>query len=239
MAAPFLTDGTAYPGGKGRTYQHVINVMRPHSRYIETHLGAGAVMRNKRPAKVNIGIELDQRVVERWARIARPDVKIIHGDAMQILTCLTVDAGDLIYCDPPFHPATRRRPRSYRHDLSAADHERLLDVLAGLRCDVVLSGYANELYERRLVGWTRTDFQTRTHAGAVTESIWTNFQPGSVLHDYRFVGSNFRERERFRRRAGRLVGELGRAAELELNAALAAFAEQRPDALLAAAGRLT
>ncbi|MEA3052156.1 MAG: adenine methylase [Sphingomonadales bacterium] len=239
MAASFLSDGTAYPGGKGRTYQHVINVMPPHSRYIETHLGAGAVMRNKRPAKVNIGIELDQRVVERWARIARPDVQIIHGDALQILTCLTVDGGDLVYCDPPFHPATRRRPGSYRHDLSAADHERLLDTLAGLRCQVVLSGYANELYERRLAEWTRTDFQTRTHAGAVTESIWTNFQPGCVLHDYRFVGTNFRERERFRRRTGRLAGELGRAAELELNAALAALAEQRPDALLAAAGRLT
>jgi hypothetical protein len=52
------------------------------------------------------------------------------------------------------------------------------------------------------------------------------------------VGTNFRERERFRRRTGRLLGELGRAADLELNAALAALGEQRPDALLAAAGRL-
>ncbi|HYI38996.1 MAG TPA: hypothetical protein VE053_01620 [Allosphingosinicella sp.] len=238
MAASFLSEGTAYPGGKGRTYQHVINVMPPHSRYIETHLGAGAVMRNKRPAKVNIGIELDQRVVDRWSRLAQPNVQILQGDAIRILPRLNAADGDLVYCDPPFHPATRRRPAVYRHDLSAADHELLLDLLTSVRCHVVLSGYANELYERRLTGWTRTDFRTRTHAGAVTESIWTNFTPGPVLHDYSFVGACFRERERMRRRIGALSSRLATAPDLERNAALAVLADTEPQTIFNAAERI-
>ncbi len=57
-----------YPGGKGQygVYQKIINLMPPHEVYIETHLGGGAVMRNKRPARVNIGIEINPKVIEMW-----------------------------------------------------------------------------------------------------------------------------------------------------------------------------
>ncbi len=38
--------------------------MPPHEIYIEAHLGGGAVMRHKYPAKRNIGIEIDSEVIE-------------------------------------------------------------------------------------------------------------------------------------------------------------------------------
>lgn len=48
-----------YPGGKGRLWQDIVALMPPHDTYIETHLGGGAVIRNKRPARVNIGVDID------------------------------------------------------------------------------------------------------------------------------------------------------------------------------------
>jgi len=45
-----------YPGSKGGVYQRLINLMPPHEVYIETHLGGGAVIRKKKPAKKNIGL---------------------------------------------------------------------------------------------------------------------------------------------------------------------------------------
>ena len=33
-----------YPGGKGKTYHQIINLLPPHKTYIETHLGGGAVV---------------------------------------------------------------------------------------------------------------------------------------------------------------------------------------------------
>jgi DNA adenine methylase len=61
-----------YPGGKGGVYQKLINIMPPHEVYIETHLGGGAIMRNKRPAKINIGIEIDPKVIAMWSYNTTP-----------------------------------------------------------------------------------------------------------------------------------------------------------------------
>lgn len=54
-----------YPGGKGNLYQQIINMIPPHRVYIETHLGGGAIMRHKRPARQNIGIDLDRDALEQ------------------------------------------------------------------------------------------------------------------------------------------------------------------------------
>lgn len=58
-----------YPGGKSGpgVYHRLINLMPPHQTYIEPFLGGGAIMRLKRPARYNIGIDLDSRVIEAWA----------------------------------------------------------------------------------------------------------------------------------------------------------------------------
>ncbi len=61
---------STYPGGKGGSgvYQQIINLIPPHDVYIETHLGAGSILRHKRPAPLNIGIDLDPKVIECWTR---------------------------------------------------------------------------------------------------------------------------------------------------------------------------
>jgi hypothetical protein len=56
----------SYPGGKNGSgvYQTLINLMPPHDVYIEPFLGGAAIMRLKRPARLNIGIDLDSAAVE-------------------------------------------------------------------------------------------------------------------------------------------------------------------------------
>jgi DNA adenine methylase len=56
----------AYPGGKNGAgvYQTIINLMPPHQVYIEPFLGGGAIMRLKRPAQLNIGIDLVASVIQ-------------------------------------------------------------------------------------------------------------------------------------------------------------------------------
>jgi len=45
-----------WAGGKAGAgvYQKLINLIPPHRTYIETHLGGGAIMRYKLPAKTNM-----------------------------------------------------------------------------------------------------------------------------------------------------------------------------------------
>jgi len=56
-----------YPGGKGSHYQKIINLIPPHSVYIETHLGSGAIMRHKRPAALSIGLDVNYGVLHETA----------------------------------------------------------------------------------------------------------------------------------------------------------------------------
>lgn len=58
-----------YPGGKGQVFQRLINLMPPHEVYIETHLGGGSIIRNKLPARQNIGIEIDPTLIGTWRTI--------------------------------------------------------------------------------------------------------------------------------------------------------------------------
>jgi DNA adenine methylase len=193
-----------YAGGKGTCYRQLINLMPPHRQYIETHLGGGAVMRHKRPAPKQVGIDLDSAVIDLWRRRWPEKCEIVQGDAIEVLLGLRLDADTIVYADPPYHPDSRRRSRVYRHDYTVCDHERLLECLVALPCKVMISGYASPLYSRRLNGWSLHRFQARTRVETREECIWFNFPKPNILHDDRFLGDGFRERELIRRRQHRL-----------------------------------
>ncbi|HEV8241380.1 MAG TPA: DNA adenine methylase, partial [Thermoanaerobaculia bacterium] len=126
-----------YPGGKGKTFQHVVNLLPDHTTYIETHLGGGAVLRMKRPADRSIGIDVDPKVIAHW-RHCHPglaDYRI--ADATRELELYPFTGHELVYADPPYMPTTRKRQRVYRYDYTEGDHARLLSVLLGMRCSVV------------------------------------------------------------------------------------------------------
>ena len=74
-----------YPGGKGRTFQHIVNLIPPHKVYIETHLGGGAVLRNKKPALRTIAIELDERVIASWKKTSQIPADLVQGKAEDFL----------------------------------------------------------------------------------------------------------------------------------------------------------
>lgn len=88
----------------------------------------------------------------------------------------------LHYVDPPYMHDTRvrgaQKGRYYRHELTDEQHAELLATLNSLKGMVVLSGYASELYEKSLEGWTMNKTQARISAGrggdTRTECLWIN-----------------------------------------------------------------
>lgn len=207
-----------YDGGKGTCYAQLINLMPPHEVYVETHLGGGAVMRNKKPASRQIGIERDAKVIAATKDVFSGICEVVHGDAIEWLQAESLTPETLVYVDPPYHPDTRRRARVYRHDYDVGDHEKLLTVLKDLTCKVLISGYDNPLYANQLADWERHQFQMRTRTGMRTETVWFNFKRPLVPHDHRHLGGNFREREVIRRRQGRLRERLGKLSLAEKTA---------------------
>ena len=190
-------------GGKNRCFQKIINLIPPHRVYIETHLGSGAVLRHKSPAQVNIGIDRDPRVLANFKN-APMNTRLICHRAEDFLAGYEFQGDEVIYCDPPYFPSTRRRARVYRFDYTTEEHKKLLDLLLGVRCRILLSGYENDLYSSLLAHWHRVDFIDGTHAGNRVESLWLNYPPGEV-HDTRYLGWTFHERQSVKRKRQRWV----------------------------------
>jgi len=193
-----------YPGGKGKIFQHVINLLPPHTTYVETHLGGGAVLRHKKPSTTTIGIDRDPQIIEFWRKHFPHLAKYVVSDAAEFLSAYPLQKRDVLYCDPPYLPSTRRGSRVYRYDYQEEDHGRLLALLVRLPCRVLISGYPSRLYREQLAGWNTHTFRAKAHDGLRQEVIWFNFCPPHQLHDPRFLGNNFRERENIRRRLARL-----------------------------------
>ncbi len=193
-----------YPGGKGKCYQRLINLMPPHQTYIESHLGGGAVMRHKKTAQRNIGLDLDARVIELWRSELAGICELHEIDAVTFLEGYSFNGEELVYADPPYVPETRRRTKVYRCDYSENDHIRLLRCLVALPCKVMLSGYDCDLYNCELVKWRKVSFRAKTHVEMREETVWMNFAPPNRLHDSRYMGETFRDRQTIQRRLARL-----------------------------------
>lgn len=215
-----------YDGGKGRCFQRIINLMPPHRLYIEPFVGGGAVLRHKRSAEKSIGIDLDAEAIQRLEQLQfEGSVHLVCTDALDYLASNTFDAQTLIYADPPYLPSTRRRPRVYRHEMTEDDHQRLLTILSKQPCFVIISGYPSRLYDNMLSSWWTTTFQGTSHIGRRVEIAWTNYEPTARLHDYRYLGDTFRERERVRRLVDRWRRRLSALPSPEREAVLHALGD--------------
>jgi site-specific DNA-adenine methylase len=211
-----------YPGGKGSIYQKIINLIPPHDVYIETHLDGGAVIRNKRPARINIGIEKDAEVIKLWEDSKSHSFTLIHDDAHNFLKSYEFNGSEFVYCDPPYLKSSRKKQRQgyYRYDYSYAEHKELLQLLRDLPCKVMISGYESDLYQEMLADWHTDTFTSSCHKGCGIEWLWMNYSSPLTLHDYRYLGSNYRERERIKLKTRRWVRKLEKLPILERQALL-------------------
>lgn len=102
------------------------------------------------------------------------------------------------YLDPPYEPSTRKPNRqkggkAYTHDLTADDHEELVDRVRDLEGSVLLSGYDHAVYrELEPAGFDRVEFEAMSTTansqgadGRRLEIIWRRSQAVDRL----FVGA--------------------------------------------------
>lgn len=223
---------SSYDGGKGGAgvCQWIINQIPPHEVFIEAFLGAGAVLRAKRPAARSIGIEINPAVIQTYWGAGIPDLTIICGDALELLPKQPLDRDTFIYLDPPYLLETRSQQRPlYAHEFATPDqHRALLSLLRKLPCMIAISGYWSALYELELAGWRSSTFNTIDRGGNKKEEwLWMNYPPPLELHDYRYLGNGFRERERIKRKKQRWTNRLRTMPELERLCLMEAIGELR------------
>lgn len=229
----------SYPGGKAGSgvYQQIINQLPPHAVYISCFFGHDAIMKYKKAARSNIAIDLDARVFIDWQRSAGVSNCIfVNDDAISFLRSYDWKGGELVYADPPYlkidvdgTPVRRSQADIYDYEFGSIEqHKGLLRLLRSLPCMVALSGYWSKLYESLLSDWRYISFNAVTRGGTVArEFLWMNYAAPVELHDYRYLGQNFREREKITRQKKRWVARLKRMDQLQRFALLDAIGEYK------------
>ncbi len=143
----------------------------------KTGFRAISVRNGKHPAKDFSG--MPQAILALAERMR--GVVIENRPALEILT--RCDAGDtLAYLDPPYVHSTRSGKRihgglehAYAHEMDEEQHRDLLAWCSSSKSMVVISGYATDLYEQALTGWTRIELAAFADgARARTEVLWIN-----------------------------------------------------------------
>jgi site-specific DNA-adenine methylase len=222
-----MEDLEMYNGGKnaGGAFQTIINEMPPHNNYIELFLGSGAVMRNKKPAKENIGVDLDGSIIDRFDYPGQ--MKFKKQNCLDFLknSALPGNIDTFIYADPPYLFETRKSQRPiYKYEFTKDEHARLLKKLLTLECMICISGYESDLYNDLLVGWRKVYYYQVDRAGRKRkECLWCNFPKPKQLHDYSHLGKDFTDRQRIKRKINRHVSKLKALPLHERNAIIGAI----------------
>lgn len=224
-----------YPGGKGGAgvYQTIINLIPPHSVYIEAFAGGANIYERKAPAASSILLELDpgQAMRLRSTIAVRNDAApagVICTDAIEFLSLYPWVGDEFVYLDPPYVLSTRTKKAIYNHEMTDDQHRKLISTLSamgdrGIR--FMLSGYRNPIYDEAAasLGWERVDFNAMTRGGVRTESVWMNYPAPATLADYAYAGQGFRDRERIKRKVHRWVQRLQQLPSIERAALLSAM----------------
>lgn len=226
-----IGNGTYFGGkGAGGVVHRIINQIPQHHVFISGFLGRCAVMRYKLTTAINIGIDLDSEILDLWkesvclgANTTFPD--LWKCDAGLDFAFWKIDVLDFIsdaaylqkrdtflYLDPPYLHATRTSSKRYKFEMTGTQHQELLARIKTLPCMVALSCYDSPLYAQELLPWRKIQFHAQTRGGIRMETLYMNYpEPApDMLHDKRFLGEDFRAREKAKRRIETIKGKINR-----------------------------
>ncbi len=114
--------------------------------------------------------KLPERLLAAVTRLKQAEIEC--RPALELIAC-QARPDVLLYVDPPYVLATRGRRRLYAREMSDAEHAALLEALDAHPGPVVLSGYPNALYARRLAHWQRLETTATAEGGGHrTEVLW-------------------------------------------------------------------
>lgn len=196
---------SSYFGGKGGAgvYQKIINEIPPHTTYIAGFAGKDAVFRKKIKARYNFLVDPDPEVIQWWQENYRSyDNQFINGsffDFTNKAKSIFHYADTFLYLDPPYLHETRKSKRDrYNYEMTKDEHRKLLSIIKKLPCMIGISHYPCNMYDTELKDWRKITFTAQTRKGTATEAFYMNYDEPRELHDYSYLGDDYKDRERIK-----------------------------------------
>lgn len=209
MIKPFKT----YNGGKAGngTYQQIINHIPKHDVFIDAMVGNGGILFNLSLPGLTVINDIDGSIIQKYKFNGYSTAVIVENDDYAGI----IDKYDdvirkvFFYFDPPYLKETRKSQKDlYKFEWEESNHTRFLTMATTVKSDVMISHYPCALYDSFLKGWKTHDFESQTRNGKAIERIYMNYSKPEVLQDYRYLGKDYRERQRIKRKIQRQLQKL-------------------------------
>jgi len=212
---PFKT----YAGGKcgNGTFQTIINEIPKIDLFVEVFCGNCSISSKLKPPPITVVNDIDSYVISQIPVPVSQSFIIENLDWRDLIVKYASTAGrKLYYFDPPYLFSSRKSNRPiYNYEWSMSDHIKFLSVVSVLKTNCIISHYPCDLYDTALINWRKVEYRSMTRAGMALECIWMNYPSPTTLQDYRYIGLNYTDRQRIKRKLARTLATIAKLPQLE------------------------
>jgi DNA adenine methylase len=164
-------DSTGDPLEDARRF--LVRCWQAHGTRLNTKTG----WRNRGSADGGLTYSLWNQLPERIATVIQKlkCAEIENREALEIIARFADQRDCLLYVDPPYVLSTRSGAL-YEHEMKdEKEHIQMIEALDRHIGPVILSGYANPLYDKHLAHWQRVTMSSLAEKGQVRiEVLWLN-----------------------------------------------------------------
>ena len=195
-------------------WQRLINEIPPHDTFVALCMGKSKVLEKIRPATHTLGVDTSAFILDLIQQTVTDRSIELHKDScIRFLKSYrwNPDSRYVIFIDPP----SLAQPSDF-------PHMELLGLLASLQGQFpnlyfLVYHPDNPIYNEVLSGWRKVTFSQRmgTHAIYASQPIVKG-----RLHDYRYVGNNWQDRDALKKAVTRWVNTFTGMVEAEREAML-------------------
>ena len=200
-----------YNGGKAGngTYQTIINEIPKCEIFIDAMCGNLGITSNLNLPAYTVINDIDAGVIEglNFGRCTKKNntINVTNLDYGSIIDKFDNDrSGEIqtvFYFDPPYLKSSRKSQKDlYKYEWTDKQHLDFLQKVLTMKAMVIISHYPCKLYNTYLSNWRKKEFYSNTRKGLALEAIYMNFKEPQFLQDYRYLGNDFIDRQRIKRK---------------------------------------
>lgn len=218
---------TNYVGNKNinGVYQSIINLIPECSVFCEAFAGSAQlsyILSSIVPGCKYFLNDINKSIIDNYAFTSATKFNL---DAISFMSYIVNNYynSSVIFLDPPYHHDSRPNNKSlYEYEMSDMDHIALLNYISGSTLKIILIHPINCIYDSLIdLGWCYKDIRIRYNNKTSNERIYFNYHIPDKLLTYTFIGDNFTDRQRIKRKIDKLTNKLLLLPVRERNALIA------------------
>lgn len=201
-----------YFGGKAGngTYQFIINQIPKVEMFIDAMCGNLGITSNLKLPSITVLNDYDSCITDKLSQYSSDNIIVKNCSYWDLIDNYDNDGHNKIfYFDPPYLKSSRKSSTDiYKFEWSDEDHKKFLSRAMIVKSNCMISHYPCSLYDEALKNWRKLTFKSMTRQGLITEAIYMNYPQPKILQDYRYIGKDFTDRQRIKRKMLRLQSKI-------------------------------